>query len=145
MEARFNLTHENAKLPSKKHDDDVGLDVYGCENITIPPYSFRKISTGLIFQGMENDEHEYYIRVAPRSGIALKYGIDVLAGVVDKNYRGEIGVVLMNNNPQPYTVSKRDRIAQFIFEKAMTNIRCIETKEQQNTTRNDKGFGSSGK
>ena len=149
MSAYFKLTNDNAKLPTKKHQDDVGFDVYGCEEMAIPPHSFRKVSSGLTFQGVEpnqkkNDEDDYYIRIAPRSGLALKHGIDVLAGVVDKNYRGDIGIILMNNSDEEYKVKIGDRIAQFIFEKAMTSITCLETTNDTNTDRSNKGFGSSG-
>lgn len=151
MNAYFNLTNKHARLPSKKHQDDVGLDVYGCEDVLIPPHSFRKVSSGLVFQGVKNNpewsepvSNEYYIRIAPRSGLALNHGIDVLAGVVDKNYRGEIGVILMNNSDQKYQVKTGDRIAQLIFEKAMLSITCVKTEDTNETERSSKGFGSSG-
>ena len=82
-----------------------------------------------------------YGRIAPRSGLSLK-GIDVGAGVIDRDYRGEIKVLLINNSAQPFAVNKGDRIAQLICEKIVYPY--IKEDILDYTTRGDKGFGSTG-
>lgn len=144
--AEFILQNKYAKLPTKKYENDIGSDVYSCEIKTIKPHSFEKIETGLYFQGIqkENETDGYYLRIAPRSGMELRNGIDVLAGVVDKNYRGEIGVILMNNSDTEYTIHQGDRIAQIIFEQAIVNIETKEVQNERTSERLNNGFGSSG-
>ena len=144
--AEFKLNNKYAKLPTKKYAYDIGSDIYSCETKSIAPRSFVKIETGLYFQGFadESQNQEYYIRIAPRSGMALKHGIDVLAGVVDKNYRGEIGVLLINNSDEEYIVRQGDRIAQIIFERAIVDIEMKEVTNERGSERLGNGFGSSG-
>ena len=86
----------------------------------------------------------YYGRIAPRSGWALKYGIDTLAGVIDSDYRGEVGVILYNTDKAiPFNIKMGDRIAQIVFEKYYTFD--IEVSDEiSKTSRGDGGFGSTG-
>ena len=85
-----------------------------------------------------------YGRVAPRSGLAVKHGIDTGAGVVDADYRGELGVVLFNNSDEDYTISEGERIAQLVVEKIWTgDITVVDSLDD--TTRSSGGFGSTGK
>lgn len=85
-----------------------------------------------------------YGRVAPRSGLASKFMIDVGAGVIDADYRGNVGVLLFNFGSEEYKIRAGDRIAQLILE-------CIKTPEVQelpnldDTDRGDGGFGSTGR
>ena len=108
----------------------------------------KLIKTGLCLDYIINNYNnekitDYYVRVAPRSGLALA-GIDVVAGVVDESYRNEVGVVLVNNNLYDVLVKPGDRIAQLIVEKAV-NVTNINQVEQLSTTdRGLKGFGQSG-
>ena len=69
--------------------------------------------------------HGYYARIAPRSGLAAKHGIDVLAGVIDAGYRGDYGVVLLNTSSEPLQITKGMRIAQMIIE------RCHQVEFEQ--------------
>ena len=83
-----------------------------------------------------------YGRIAPRSGLAWKHSIDVGAGVVDSDYRGNVCVILFNFSDEDFIVSKGDRIAQLICERiALTQL--FESKLDQ-TERQDNGFGSTG-
>jgi dUTP pyrophosphatase len=84
-----------------------------------------------------------YGRVAPRSGLALKNGIDIGAGVIDEDYRGEVGVILFNLNSEPFEVKKSDRIAQFICER-IVYPQLEEVDELDSTERGAGGFGSTG-
>ena len=87
----------------------------------------------------------YYGRIAPRSGLAHNHGIDVLAGVVDSSYRGEIRVVLFNTDKEePFQIQAGDRIAQIIIEKHY-NFEFVEVEDLSETARGADGFGSTGK
>ena len=81
-----------------------------------------------------------YGRIAPRSGLALKKFIDIGAGVIDANYRGEVGVILFNFGNEDFVVNMGDRIAQLIFEK----IKTPEIKESEQLDGTDRGAGSYG-
>ncbi|CAG2214482.1 unnamed protein product [Mytilus edulis] len=84
-----------------------------------------------------------YGRVAPRSGLAAKHFIDVGAGVIDQDYRGNVGVIMFNFGEQEFVVNKGDRIAQLICERIY--IPELEECENLNATeRGDGGFGSTG-
>lgn len=85
----------------------------------------------------------YYGRVAPRSGLAVKKFVDVGAGVIDADYRGDIGVVLFNLSDVPFEVKRGDRIAQLVIEKiSMGDV--IQVESLDDTQRGDGGFGSTG-
>lgn len=83
-----------------------------------------------------------YGRVAPRSGLALKNSIDVGAGVIDADYRGNVGVILFNHSDEDFLISRGDRIAQLIPE-MIADTELIETK-LNSTERQEGGFGSTG-
>jgi dUTP pyrophosphatase len=86
----------------------------------------------------------YYGRVAPRSGLAVRHGIDTLAGIIDSDYRGELKVALINFGDQPVSFAAGERIAQLIIERAE---RCdyFWFEELSETERSEGGFGSTGK
>ena len=84
-----------------------------------------------------------YARIAPRSGLALKKFMDVGAGVVDADYRGEVGVVLFNHGDQDFEVKMGDRIAQLILEQISTP-EVVEVSGLDETVRGTGGFGSTG-
>ncbi len=85
----------------------------------------------------------YYGRIAPRSGLAAKYGIDVLAGVCDASYRGEVGVVLINHGNAAFPIKPGDRIAQLIIE-ACAPVTWRVVDQLSDTSRSNGGFGSTG-
>ena len=133
--------HPDAQLPKRANNTDAGADLYSVENMVIPPQSRALVSTGIT---IELPETNVYARVAPRSGLAVKNGVDVLAGVVDNGYRGVIGVVLLNTDKEKsFEVKVGDRIAQLIIENYHT-LSFIEAEDLNSTTRSDNGFGSSG-
>lgn len=130
----------HAMVPLVVHDGDAGADLYSVEDVSIPPLSRCIVRTGIaihIPDGM-------YGRICPRSGLALKFGIDVLAGIIDSGYRGEICVILLNTDKDKnFEVSSGDRIAQLIIHKYIRPV-FVETQELDQTDRLEKGFGSSG-
>jgi dUTP pyrophosphatase len=130
---------DDAILPSRGSIEAAGADISSVETIKIPPREFRMVSTGISAQAPEN----CYIRIAPRSGLAAKKGIDVFAGVVDRDYTGEIKVILMNNSSQIVDINAGDRIAQLICETIkITDI--VEVDSLEDTERSSAGFGSTG-
>ena len=84
-----------------------------------------------------------YGRIAPRSGLSIKYGIHVGAGVIDPDYTGELKVCLFNLGSVSFEIKKGDRIAQLILEKCLTPL-IDEVTELKKTMRANRGFGSSG-
>jgi len=128
-------------VPSRANPTDAGADIYSIEQCIIQPLERKAISTGIRMEIPEG----YYARIAPRSGLAVKNGIDILAGVVDSSYRGEIKVVLYNSDKSnSFFVNPGDRIAQLIIEKHY-NFDLIEVVEElSDTDRGSGGFGSTG-
>ena len=140
MKIKVKRLDSNAKVPSRANATDAGADLCSIENISIPPLTRKLISTGISVEIPEG----YYGRVAPRSGLAFKNGIDVLAGVIDSSYRGSVGVVLFNTDTEKaFEISIGDRIAQLIIE-AHYNMAFQEYDELSNSTRGSGGFGSTG-
>jgi dUTP pyrophosphatase len=89
------------------------------------------------------DEENYYLRVAPRSGLSVKNNIDIGAGVIDYDYRGIIYVCMINNGTNDFEVVKNMKIAQLILEKC-NRPTIKEVSDLDNTERGHNGFGSTG-
>ena len=138
---------EDARVPSSGSPFAAGLDLYSLEDVIIRPNSKEIIGTGIAIEWVDDENVEedcYYLRIAPRSGLAAKNSIDVLAGVIDCDYRGEIKVILINHSTEYFKVNKGDRIAQAILER-IERFSSIEVVEELSTTiRNSGGFGSTG-
>jgi dUTP pyrophosphatase len=131
---------ENAIAPKKGSILAAGYELYSSEVGTIKPKERRLIKTSIVLEIPEG----YYGRIAPRSGLAFKHGIDVMAGVIDSDYRGEIGVILYNTDcSNDFIFGVGDKIAQIIFEKYY-DFDIVEAKELNDTQRGDGGFGSTG-
>ncbi|MBX4911436.1 dUTP diphosphatase [Rhizobium bangladeshense] len=84
-----------------------------------------------------------WAEVRGRSGLAYKNGIAILGGVIDSDYRGDIGVILHNTSDEPFTVKQGDRIGQLIFGSYIP-VTFVEKQELRGTDRGEKGFGSTG-
>lgn len=136
--------HPNAQIPTRNNPTDAGADLYAVDSITIAPQSRALVSTGISIELPKDKDKGLYARIAPRSGLAFKHGIDVLAGVIDNDYRGIIGVVLINTDKdKAFEIKAGDRVAQLIVE-AHYNYPFVESGELNNTERSNNGFGSSG-
>lgn len=132
--------HQDAKIPVRANETDAGADLCSVESVVIAPLSRTLIKTGISLEIPKN----YYGRIAPRSGLAFKNGIDVLAGVIDSSYRGEVGVILFNTDKEnSFTINQGDRIAQLIIE-AHYNMSFSENDTLTDTDRGAGGFGSTG-
>lgn len=127
-----------SKLPVRSDAGAAGYDLASAESIIVPSNSWTLIKTGLAMAIPSG----YYGRIAPRSGLALKHGIDVGGGVIDENYRDEVGIILFNHGTKNYQVNTGDRIAQLIMEKIGTPT-VVEVEELGKTSRIG-GFGSTG-
>lgn len=132
--------NERAILPSRGSAKAAGFDLSSVEEILIPGNCGKAlIPTGwsvAVPQGT-------YGRVAPRSGLAWNKNIMVNAGVIDRDYRGEVKVILVNLSPEPFLVKVGDRVAQLILECNVTPP-VTEVAILDETSRSEKGFGSSG-
>ena len=142
MIIKFNKINSKAKIPSRANQSDAGADLFSLESHTIQPLERAIIPTGIRVEIPEG----HYGRIAPRSGLAAKNGIDVLAGVVDSGYRGEIKVILYNTDKSnSFFIEPGERIAQLIIEKHY-NYEFIEVvQELTDSSRGQGGFGSTGK
>ncbi len=131
-------------LPAYETEHSAGMDLRAFTGgpVTLKPLERKLIPTGLFMELPVGFEAQ----VRPRSGLAVKHGITVLnsPGTIDADYRGEVGVILINLSDAEFTVNDGDRIAQMIIshhEKA----EMTETEEINNTNRGAGGFGHSGK
>jgi dUTP pyrophosphatase len=130
---------ESATIPTKAHDHDAGWDLYANESTYILPNHRRTISTGISLEIPKG----HVGLIWPRSGLAVKNGIDVFAGVIDSGYRGEIKVCLYNSSDNSVKLNAEDRVAQIIIQK-LPNIEMLEVQDLQDSNRGEGGFGSSG-
>lgn len=140
MKVKILKIHEDAVIPKYATSGDAGMDLYSIEDYVLKVGERKLFPIGLKMEFSKN----YYTRIAPKSGLALKYGIDVMAGVIDSGYRGEYGVLLINNGEAEFKVEKGMKIAQVIFEK-IGRASFIEVKELTETERKNGGYGHTGK
>ena len=138
-ELKFLQLHPAAILPTRGSGQAAGLDLHSIEDVTLAAGERAAVRTGLsaaIPQG-------FYGRIAPRSGLAVKHGLDVLAGVVDCDYRGEIVCALINHGREAFTLAAGERIAQLIIE-AIITPEPVWVDSLDETARGAGGFGSTG-
>ncbi len=132
------------EVPEYKTPMSSGVDLKysGEEEYTLQPLERKLFETGLYIQL----EPGYEATVRPRSGLALKHGITVLnsPGTVDADYRGEVGVILINLSDEPYTITPGDRIAQMVVG-PYRQVEFLEVYELSETERGECGFGHTGK
>ena len=139
MSLRVKKLSEDATLPTRGSGGAVGYDLYSTHEVLIPPTHRALVGSGVAIVLPVG----CYGRVAPRSGLAVKHGIQVGAGVIDPDYTGEVKVVLFNHGHADFQVNKGDRIAQLILEKCDTP-EVVEIGAVEDTERGSKGFGSTG-
>jgi dUTP pyrophosphatase len=134
---------EDARLPTRAHGDDAGLDLYAVDACTIGPGERAVVPTGIAIEL----PGRHAGLVVPRSGLAAKHGISVVnaPGIIDAGYRGEVKVLLLNTDPsEPFEVAPGDRIAQLIVTRVETPD-LVEVDELEPSRRSNGGFGSSGR
>jgi dUTP pyrophosphatase len=135
----------DAVIPSRVSSGSVGYDLSSCSDITIPSRERRVVPTGLLVRVPDG----YYGRVAPKSGLSVKKCIDIGAGVIDQDYDGLLGIVVINNSPAEIQIKKHDKIAQLVLEKCITpEVECVEKLPEyiprgaSSVSRGANGFGS---
>ena len=121
-----------------------GMDLCSCskEDIVIEPLQRLVVKTGIYLEIPEG----YEAQIRPRSGMSLKYGITCVnsPGTIDADYRGEIGVILINLSKESYTIKYCDRIAQMVFA-PFTKVKFVKTDVLSETVRGEGGYGHTGK
>ena len=128
---------DRAKAPKRATPGSIGLDLFTPTDMFIPAKEQVLIHTDLILVPTLG----HYICIASKSGLALKYGLTVEGGVVDPDYRGNVGVLLRNHSDQAHLFEEGEVIAQVIMEKAaMPEV--VEMKIAKDTERGTGGFGS---
>jgi dUTP pyrophosphatase len=137
------LMRENAKLPSRAHEGDAGLDLYACDVAHIGPGERWSVGTGVAVEIPAGHAG----LVLPRSGLARERGISLVnsPGLIDSEYRGEISVLLLNTDPaETFRVEVGDRIAQLLVTPIATPTPVV-AEALAGSERGAGGFGSSGR
>ena len=129
-----------AHLPEYASTGAAGADLRASDAALIPPGGRAAVSTGLRVQIPRG----HVGLVWPRSGLAVRHGIDTLAGVIDSDYRGKVRVVLVNHGPEAFTIAPGDRIAQLLLQRVERADFATST-ELKDTERGEGGFGSTGR
>ena len=136
---RVKLLSPKATMPVKGSTLAAGYDLSSAQQLTIPVNGRGLVQTDISLSVPKGT----YGRIAPRSGLAVKHGITTGAGVIDADYTGPIGIVLFNHGDQDFQIKEGDRIAQLILEQ-IADKPVIQVQELTHTSREDKGFGSTG-
>ena len=129
-----------ARIPAQATMGAAGYDLTSVQAGVIYPSQRRMVATGIslaVPDGMVGI-------IKPRSGLAVNHGIDVLAGVVDSDFRGELQVVLINHGERPFEYAPGDRIAQIVLLPCYHGV-CEEVESLDETMRAVGGFGSTGR
>ena len=131
-------------LPGYASDGAAGLDLLAAiaEPVELAPGARKLIPTGIMIALPAG----YEAQVRPRSGLALKHGVTLLnsPGTIDADYRGEIGVILINHGEAPFAIARGDRIAQLVIA-PVTRLAWAESDRLPESARGPRGFGSTGK
>ena len=136
--------NKDSILPSYGSKYSAGLDINAYGDHIVKSKSRKLIPTGISIEWHGTDAQNHYMRIAPRSGLSVKNSIDIGAGVVDYDYRGEIFVCFINNGENDYNINSGDRIAQMILERINRFDKINEIEEHSSTERGESGFGSTG-
>jgi dUTP pyrophosphatase len=156
MKIEVKILHSEAKLPTQMTDGASGFDLHACLSewhdeeyderlkpftLRIQPGHHLLIKTGIAIEIPTGFEGQ----VRPRSGLALRHGVTVLnaPGTIDSDYRGEIGVLLINHGDEPFSVCHGDRIAQLVIA-PVARFELAISRELSDTERGQGGFGSTG-
>tara|TARA_R110001592_G_scaffold325782_7_gene606434 strand:+ start:27275 stop:27712 length:438 start_codon:yes stop_codon:yes gene_type:complete len=137
------INKSNNPNPTYSTEQSAGVDLRANlpESIVLNPGERKLVPTGLHLELPDG----YEAQVRPRSGLAIKHGITVLnsPGTVDADYRGDVGVILINMGQEPFTINHGERIAQMVIAQ-YTQVQFLETNELNDSKRGTGGFGSSG-
>ncbi len=129
----------NAKLPTKGHPGDAGIDFYALETNVFPPNGQKNVATGVAVEIPEG----YVGLIWDKSSISFQKGLKVMGGVIDAGYRGEIIMSLYNTTNQEQTIEKGFKIAQMIIQK-FEDCKIIEVEQLSDAVRGQGREGSTG-
>jgi len=128
-----------ATLPSYSYEGDAGMDLFSLEDAEILPGAKVSLRTGIRVAIPAG----YAGFIWDKSGLATKYGLKTMAGVIDSGYRGEVQVALCNLGQEPYRVERGSKVAQLVI-KPIERAEILEGIIEDQTQRGERGFGSSG-
>ncbi|AGO11930.1 AaceriAGR249Cp [[Ashbya] aceris (nom. inval.)] len=137
---KVQLRSENAIAPTKGSAAAAGYDIYASQDCVIPGRGQGLVATDVSFTVPMGT----YGRIAPRSGLAVKHGIQTGAGVVDRDYTGEVKIVLFNHSDKDYSVKRGDRVAQLVLERIVDDAEVVLVEALEESSRGEGGFGSTG-
>ncbi|MBI3034789.1 dUTP diphosphatase [Candidatus Woesearchaeota archaeon] len=131
----------DAKTPFYAHKGDSGVDLYSADEYLLRPMERKLVATGIKIA----IPYGYEAQIRPKSGLALEHGISHAnsIGTIDSCYRGEIKIPMINLSDKAYRIEKGKKIGQMVFAKVETAV-FEEVDKLEETTRNEKGFGSTG-
>lgn len=140
MQIKIKILEEGFKIPTYAYHGDAAFDLLARTEIELSSGEWKDIPTGLAMEIPEG----YAGLIWDKSGIAIKNGLKTLGGVIDSGYRGEVKVGIANLSDKTYKFEKGQKVAQMIIQK-IERPEIVEVLELSETSRGDKGFGSSGK
>ncbi len=130
-------------LPAYESEGSSGMDIRADvkDPVLLNPSEIKLIPTGFAL----SVPHGYEVQIRPRSGLALKHGVGLVnsPGTIDSDYRGEVGIIMTNWGPEPFTIKRGDRIAQMIVSRVF-QADLVETEDLDDTSRGQGGFGHTG-
>lgn len=138
MKTQFKKLLPEATIPTRATEGSAGFDLYAVNTLSILPNAHVKIPTGIACAIPES----YAGFVWPRSGLAVKHGVDVHAGLIDSDYRGELHVCLINHGKTIIDIRKGERIAQLVVSPVLLIAEAVENLSDPKTRSG--GFGSTG-
>jgi dUTP pyrophosphatase len=150
MRLNIKKLHPDAQCPVYGSAAAAGMDLFSTKDIIVPVKTRVLVPTGISVSwessyGLDENPEKYYLRIAPRSGLSVKHSIDIGAGVVDSDYRGEIFVCFINNSEnKDYPIQKGDKIAQMILTRFEQFSELALVDDHSITERGEGGFGSTG-
>ena len=144
---QFQKLSDKATIPKNAHEGDAGYDLSSAHDVVIPPGKNALVKTDLCVRLPEPPipGTSVYMQICERSGLAFKNNVRIGAGVIDRGFKGNIGVVLFNHGSEDFEVNCGDRVAQAVLKVIMTP--CVEEVDDissEVTERGTGGFGSSG-
>ena len=147
IKVKVKIIDENGSIPLRMTPGSAGFDVFSCENAVIPASSVcnkRKVSIGraLVRSGIILEIPKGIVgRIGSRSGLSIKNNIEIGAGWIDNDYRGELKIEVKNLSEKPFKIQVGDRIAQ-IFFLALSDVVIKKVAHVSKTSRGNRGFGS---
>jgi dUTP pyrophosphatase len=141
IKIKFKKLRDTASVPQYQTEQAAGMDLCSAEHLLLWPGRYRLVKTGLSIElpmGVE-------AQIRPRSGLAMKRGVTVLnaPGTIDSDYRGEVGVLLINHGQDVFDINVGERIAQIVFAHVFT-AKFELAEDLSSTQRGEGGFGSTG-